>query len=390
MKNFIDFRKGLSAAGASPLAVQVPRALRAAVVAALVLTLASGGLNAKVLDDTVATVNGKPILLSEYQKRLESIIAYYRKASPGILRSTAAVSELKTKVLDQIVDDAILAQEAQRQSIKVRARELQNGVDEVKGKFKRDAEGNVLPDEEGEAAFQKELKQEGLNYEQFEDRIRNQIMIRKLIDKAIKPEVEVPKDSDVQEYFKRIQFVVDGGTGTLEGMSEREAQETRLVVQQIKEATSERIRARHILIELPPKASVVEKSQALNKIKDIQKDLEDGEDFAELARAHSEDPGSAQRGGDLGPIIRGMMVPEFEKAAFALAVGEISDIVQTDFGYHIIRVEEKKAAQKLNFQDVKEEMRQFLYNSKLQKKLEDLVLELRRTAKIEVFLPKED
>ena len=90
--------------------------------------------------------------------------------------------------------------------------------------------------------------------------------------------------------------------------------------------------------------SVDELFAALAKINDVQKKLKKGDDFAELAKKYSEDPGSKDRGGDLGYFSKGDMVPPFEKAAQALDVGQVSDVVQTDFGYHIIRVEEKKAA----------------------------------------------
>ena len=112
--------------------------------------------------------------------------------------------------------------------------------------------------------------------------------------------------------------------------------------------------------------------------------------FEELAKKNSQDPDSAVRGGDLGYVIAGMTVPEFEKAAFKLNVGDISEVVETPFGYHLIKVEEKRAARKLNFEDVKDDLTQFLFGQRLQRKLESRVKELRGSATVQTFMPKEE
>jgi len=96
----------------------------------------------------------------------------------------------------------------------------------------------------------------------------------------------------------------------------------------------------HILIE--PKPGEKARKEALAKIKSIRERILNGEDFAELAKKYSDDPGSASRGGDLGFMSRGDFVREFEEAAFKLKPGEVSDIVRTEFGYHIIKLEERR------------------------------------------------
>jgi parvulin-like peptidyl-prolyl isomerase len=101
----------------------------------------------------------------------------------------------------------------------------------------------------------------------------------------------------------------------------------------------ERVRARHILIRVPEGAGVEAEQAAKAKIEELRSQLLEGADFAELAKQHSEDPGSAVRGGELGSFGRGRMVKPFEDAAFALKEGEISDVVKSDFGYHLIKVD---------------------------------------------------
>jgi peptidyl-prolyl cis-trans isomerase D len=118
----------------------------------------------------------------------------------------------------------------------------------------------------------------------------------------------------------------------------------------------EQVRARHILLRLEPGAAAETVDTRRKEAEAIRERLSAGEDFAKLASELSEDPGSKSSGGDLGFFKRGQMVKPFEDAAFALAPGELSAVVQSDFGFHLIRVEEKKAAQLRTFDDVKTEL----------------------------------
>ena len=118
--------------------------------------------------------------------------------------------------------------------------------------------------------------------------------------------------------------------------------------------TDDSVRARHILIKTVERDSDSE-TKALARANDIEKRLK-SEDFAKLAKEFSEDPGSKDKGGDLGFFSKGHMVPEFEKAAFALKVGEISAPVKSSFGYHIIKLDDKKAAATRTYEEVREDI----------------------------------
>jgi len=115
----------------------------------------------------------------------------------------------------------------------------------------------------------------------------------------------------------------------------------------------ERVKARHILLMTQGKSDA-EKKAKLAKAQDLLKQLRGGADFAELAKKNSDDPGSAQNGGDLGFLVKGQTVPEFEKVAFSAKPKDISDIVTTEYGYHIIQVTEKEPARIRPFDEVKE------------------------------------
>lgn len=133
----------------------------------------------------------------------------------------------------------------------------------------------------------------------------------------------------------------------------------------------ERIRASHILFMTEGKSDE-EKKTLKEKAEFVKKDLQQGMDFATLAKEHSDDPGTAEKGGDLGWVTRGQMVPSFEKASFALTSGKISDVISTEYGYHIIKVHEKQGAHLQSLDEVRETIKQELieerqYNTRMQR-----------------------
>jgi peptidyl-prolyl cis-trans isomerase D len=113
------------------------------------------------------------------------------------------------------------------------------------------------------------------------------------------------------------------------------------------------VKVRHILIKVPAGADAKTDAAAKQKAEDLLKQIKAGGDFAALAKANSDDPGSKEQGGDLGMIQRGVTVPAFEKAAFSLQPGQVSDLVKTQFGYHILKVEEKQTAHLKPLDEVK-------------------------------------
>jgi peptidyl-prolyl cis-trans isomerase D len=169
-----------------------------------------------------------------------------------------------------------------------------------------------------------------------------------------------PSDSDLQAFFKAnaaryatavpetrkleyISFGVDDLPGGPPQVSDADIQ-SYYDAHKADYDVKEQVRARHILIAVPQGADAKTDAAAKAKAEGLLKQLRGGADFAALAKANSDDPGSKDSGGELGFFTRGRMVPEFEKAAFALQPGQISDLVKTSFGYHIIQVEEKQTA----------------------------------------------
>jgi peptidyl-prolyl cis-trans isomerase C len=140
---------------------------------------------------------------------------------------------------------------------------------------------------------------------------------------------------------------------------------------QVGSAKAEEVRARHILVESKEKA------------RELFEKVAYGTDFAELAKQHSKDPGSKDQGGDLGYFSKGQMVPQFEEAAFKLQKGEVSQPFETQFGWHIIKVDDKRAGQAVPFDAVKER----IVGAIIHQKAQQIAGDLRAKAKIEYIDP---
>ncbi len=173
----------------------------------------------------------------------------------------------------------------------------------------------------------------------------------------------------------------------LSGLKVTEAEMQRYYLRHKKDYTlPERIQAQHILIRVPEGADKKTEAAALAKAREIRQKLLAGADFATMAKKYSQDPGTRDKGGDLGLFSRGQMIPEFEKAVFKLKVGEISPPIRTRFGYHIVRVSARIPAQVQPYKKVKEQVRKDLLEEKKNQRLMALLRELRKKYPVEVHL----
>jgi peptidyl-prolyl cis-trans isomerase C len=148
--------------------------------------------------------------------------------------------------------------------------------------------------------------------------------------------------------------------------------------------TPEMVKVRHILVKMNESAPEKDKKAAKKKAEDILEKIKSGEDFAKLAAEVSDDLGSKQKGGELGFFPRGRMVKPFEDAAFALKPGEVSGLVKTQYGYHIIKLEERKPAGIEPFDDVKKNIRQKLIQDQTKSKVVAFIDKAMKDAKAEV------
>ena len=178
------------------------------------------------------------------------------------------------------------------------------------------------------------------------ENIKNALLAQKLMGTEIKGKVKVT-DDETETYYKDHQ-----------GEFSR----------------PEAVKARHILIRVPAGSTKKAWEEAKLKAEGIRKRIKKGEDFAKLAKEYSDDPGSKNKGGELGFFSKGRMVPEFESAAFSLNPGAVSNPIKTSFGYHIIQVEKKRKATISPLSEVQPQIKRRLYMEK-QKKLQDRLIE---------------
>ena len=144
----------------------------------------------------------------------------------------------------------------------------------------------------------------------------------------------------------------------------------------------EQVKARHILIQVPKEASEEDKKKLKEKADEVLKKVKAGEDFTKLAAEYSDDPGTKSKGGELGFFSKGSMVPAFEQAAFSLKPGEVSELVETEFGFHVIKVDEKKEAVSEPFDTIKEKVTQQVLREKQEAKVTEFVEQALKKAKV--------
>ncbi|MDF2789333.1 MAG: foldase [Neobacillus sp.] len=220
------------------------------------------------------------------------------------------VEQYGAATVEQLIADKIVDSEAKKEKVTITDEELNEEVDKLKESYG------------GEDVFNQMLESNNTTLEVLKEDLKNYLTIRKLLE----PQIEIT-DEELQTYFEE----------NKDSFGE-----------------AEQVKASHILVEDEATAN------------EIKQKLADGADFAELAKEYSTDEGTKENGGELGFFAKGTMVTEFDDVAFTLPVNEISDPVKTEYGYHIIKVEEKKEAKEANFDDSKTEIKETLIEQKLE------------------------
>jgi peptidyl-prolyl cis-trans isomerase C len=293
------------------------------------------------LPDVLARVNGEDVTRKEFEEFVQNLEGRAGGPVPADQRDRVYRS-----VLDQLVGYKLLLQETKARKVAVPDAEVDARIGEIRKQF---------PSED---VFMQMLIQRKMTLDQVKADARQDMAISKLIETEIASKIAV-KPEQVQDFYAKNpdQFKQD-----------------------------ERVRASHILIAFPENADAVAKTQAKTKAEQVLKDVKAGKDFAALAKEHSQDPGSAVNGGDLGFFQKGQMVGPFNDVAFSLAPGAISDLVETQFGYHIIKVAEKQPSRAVPLEEVRPQVEQFLQNQNREEQTETFVKSLRSKGKVEILI----
>ncbi|GEM_PF-611527 len=276
------------------------------------------------------------------QKEMDTYMDFLRNQDPASIpeKTDPQYTVLQQNLLDSIIVMKILESYAKENNINVTDKEV---ADEISA---------LIKNYESEAAFEKDLKDRNLSRTFLNEQVKSQLLRDKVFALATK-DVTV-SDEETKKYY-------DDNAETLFMVPEQ-------------------VKASHILIKFAiPEGQELNdtiKAEAKTKITDIQEQLNNGADFAELAKQYSEDTASAVNGGDIGFISKGQTVAEFEEAAFALGVGQLSEIVETTFGYHIIKCVEKQSPYVKTYDEVKDTIKSYLLNNEQLVVWEDFVYSL--------------
>jgi peptidyl-prolyl cis-trans isomerase C len=294
--------------------------------------LAISGIAAPAPDTVIATVNEAEILQSDIDFIFATFVApQVQQQMQGQELPADQKAQVEQNILDQLIVQKLILEEASQLNITGDETELQKQIDEAK---------EYLPD---------------ADMERLEQLLRNDLAVQQTIQDLVVAKIDV-SDEEIQGYYD-------------------ERQEQFLEPEQVK--------ASHIIVMLEADADQDTKDAARQRIDEVLVKANAGEDFAELAKEFSEGP-SKDTGGDLGFFGRGQMVPEFEDAAFAMNPGDISDIVETQFGYHIIKVTEKKAERQIPLEEATEQIRQTLLDERTNTEVPTWIEALRANAVIEI------
>lgn len=301
----------------------------------------------RVLDRVAAVVNGDPVTLSELQERAG--LEWRRVQSmPGGGERDQAQAKVLQAALDQIVSERLFEAEAKELGVTAPETQVDAAIEDIKRK-------NHLDEEQLDRA----LAEQGLDRPAFRRQLRRDIEAFRILEMKVKTRVKVT-DEDVKSWYQAHPKEFAG---------------------------EERVRLRHIFLPVPAGASATEEAGARAQSEMVLERLKGGEDFAEVAKKVSKGP-SAAEGGELGFVKRGTIQPELEKAAFALQPGQISGLVRTKAGFHILKAEERKSAGQQPLDEVKDAIRDRLASERVESQRVQYLAELRKEAVVEVRLPE--
>jgi peptidyl-prolyl cis-trans isomerase C len=313
--------------------------LKTAVLAGLTAAAAAQSIGVAV------RVNGQAISEQRLQK---SVDLYVQRNNVGLgnMFNPDDYKEVRRRVLDILIGQELLWQEAEAKNLVVSRDRVDEALERMRGQF------------QSERMFLSKLEEGGFNEKTFAEDLERRLSVQRLIVEDIAAGLSV-SDGEVHEFYEanRVRFTRPPA-----------------------------VRARHILIEVSPNADEETQAAVRGKIEGILAEARAGADFAELARQHSEGP-SASKGGDLGFFAKGQMVKPFANAAFALEPGQISEPVRTRFGYHIIKLEERRDGGQIPEAQASEQIQTHLLGIKREQAIQARVQRLRETAVIEILTP---
>ncbi|MGF1657592.1 MAG: peptidylprolyl isomerase [Verrucomicrobiales bacterium] len=310
-------------------------------IACFLLSILAGPSSASSFPEVIAKVNGEEIPRAD----LEELLGLMLGGQPLETLEEEVKDGLVRSAVDRLVMDKLASQAARQEQIEPALAEEE---------FNRFASAFESAEE-----MTAELQSENKTIEDIQLLILNTLRQRQWMDSKLEEHLVV-HDIEVQSFYN----------------DNPQAAEV-----------PERVRARHILLRTPPEMSPEDVETKREEINNLRARIVAGESFEVTAKELSQDEGSRDSGGDLGFFRRGEMVPEFEQAAFSLQPGEVSGPVQTNFGFHLIKVEEKSPSRKLEFEEAEPYIREYILDQRRRGGMQEILQGLREAAEIELFVP---
>ena len=341
--------------------------------------------------DVVAEVHGTRITRRDLDREAMLLQRRYEQMLKGV--TLPRMPDLRSQALDNLIDSALVEHEARTLGLEVTDEQLVNAITRMpelqeNGRFNRELLGRILDSQRDRGEFEESLRRDlrerrlhslvtdgvQVTAAEVEERYKfdreqvNLTFVR--VGAADLAKTATVGDQDIQaeltaheERYRspatvRARYVAYR-RGEFEALAKPSEEQMRTFYQQHLDdrfTDVEEVRARHILVRVDPNADEAAKTKARAEADDLLKQIRAGGDFEALAKKHSKDPGSAPKGGDLGFFPRGRMVPPFDAAAFALEPGQVSEVVETPFGFHVIKVEEKKPGGARPFEAAREQI----------------------------------
>ncbi|HVO83039.1 MAG TPA: peptidylprolyl isomerase [Syntrophobacteria bacterium] len=302
-------------------------------------------VEAAVVDRIIAYVNDDIITLSELDEKTAAIVAA-RKQNPYLRDQEQDVEKLRREILDNLINERLAAKEITRLKISVTAGEVDNILKSIM------EDNNLTPEK-----FEVELRKEGLTVEDFRKRVQEDLERSKLIDREIRSKTVIT-DAQIEAYYQ----------------THREEFQAKV-----------RRRLQSIFLPFGSENSPDKQRQIYAMAEQILDRLSRGADFAAMAKRYSQGPG-AESGGDLGFFNEGELDPVLEQAIETLKTGQVSQIVRTDSGLHIIRVAEVQTVADRPMEEVRENIRRRLFQQEINRKYAEWLKDLRDRSFVKIQL----
>ena len=310
---------------------------------AALLFLAPSPASARVINAIAAIVNDEVVTMYEVNREAQPVI---REAEKKAALDDAARSRILQTVLDRLVEKKLIEQKIRELNIKVSEEEIRQAIEDVKKQ-------NNMPSQE---ALVTALANQGLSFEQYRAQLQEQIEKLKLVSMEVRAKIHV-SETEMREYYdaNRAKYTED-----------------------------ESYRARHIFFKTGEKSPADEIKRTMTTALMVLAEAKSGKDFAELAKSYSEDPAARKDGGDLGVFKKGEMQAEPESTILAMKPGEVSELVSTPAGFHIIKLEERFSGKLKPFEALKAEIEEAIYRKKSEERFGQWAKELRSKASVEL------